>query len=115
VGSFGFLVIYLISGLGSMFLATLLSPLPFLVLLGASGCIMGLLGAMAYLLYRGYIKEKSKIARKSLNIIIFIFVFQVIFDLLTPNVSMTAHLSGFVFGIILTVLLLAFKKERSVA
>jgi membrane associated rhomboid family serine protease len=30
-------------------------------------------------------------------------------------VSMTAHLSGFVFGIILTVLLLAFKKERSVA
>jgi rhomboid protease GluP len=113
VGSFRFLVIYLLSGLGSMFLATLLSPMPFLVLLGASGCIMGLLGAMAYLLYRGYIKEKSKIARKSLNIIIFIFAFQVIFDILTPNVSMVAHLSGFAFGIILTVLLLAIKKEKS--
>lgn len=113
VGYFRFLVIYLLSGLGSMFLATLLSPMPFLILLGASGCIMGLLGAMAYLLYYGYIKEKSKIARKSLNIIIFIFAFQVIFDILTPNVSMMAHLSGFVFGVILTVLLLAFKKEGS--
>jgi rhomboid protease GluP len=113
VGSFRFLVIYLLSGLGSMFLATLLSPMPFLILLGASGCIMGLLGAMAYILFRGYIKDKSKIAGKSFNIIIFIFAFQVIFDMLTPNVSMVAHLSGFVFGIILTVLLLAFKKEKS--
>ena len=112
VGSFRFLVIYLLSGSGSMFFATLLSPMPFLVLLGASGCIMGLLGAMAYVLFQAHIKEKSKIARKSLNIIIFIFVFQVIFDILTPNVSMVAHLSGFAFGFILTFLLLAFKKVK---
>lgn len=110
MGAFRFLVIYFVSGLIAMFLATLLTPAPYLIILGASGCIMGLLGAMAYLLYRGYKKEKSKIAGKSLKQIILIFSSQVIFDILVPGVSMVAHLSGFVIGIILTALLLAFKK-----
>lgn len=110
MGAFRFLSIYFVSGLIAMFLATLLTPKPYLILLGASGCIMGLLGAMAYLLYQGYKKEKSKIAGESLKRIIFVFSSQVIFDILVPGVSMVAHMSGFVSGFIVTALLLAFKK-----
>lgn len=110
VGKFFFVTIYLLSGLGSMYLATLLTQKPVLILLGASGCIMGLLGAMSYLLYAGYKQDKSKIAGKSLFIVVLIFAFQVVFDIITPNISFTAHLSGFVFGVLLTGLLLSLKK-----
>lgn len=109
VGRLSYVTIYLLSGLGSMYLALLMTPKPILILLGASGCIMGLLGAMSYLLYLGYKKEKSKIAGKSFYMVVLIFAFQVIFDFVTPNISMIAHLSGFVFGLLITALLISMK------
>lgn len=111
-GRFFFVVIYLLSGLGSMYLAALLTPQPVLILMGASGCIMGLLGAMSYLLFLGYKQEKSKIAKKSFYLVVLIFAFQVIFDIITPNISFIAHLSGFVFGLVITGLVLSLKRAK---
>jgi rhomboid protease GluP len=111
-GRFSFLTIYLVSGFGSMYLAIMLAPQPVLILLGASGCIMGLLGAMSYLLYLGYKREKSKIAGKSLYSVVVIFAFQVIFDIVTPNISIIAHLSGFAFGLLITGILVSLKNSE---
>lgn len=112
VGRLSFAVIYLLSGLGSMYLALILTPKPIMILMGASGCIMGLLGAMSYLLYIGYKKEKSKIAGKSFYMVVLIFAFQVIFDFVTPNISMIAHLSGFGFGLLITALSVSIKNTK---
>ena len=95
----------------SMFLTTILSNRPFLVLIGASGCIMGLLGAMSLLLFLGYKKEKSRLALSSYKMVIFIFTIQFIIDIITPQISMTAHLTGFILGIMVTYLIIRKKAQ----
>ena len=111
LGRFRFLCVYLLSGIGSMFLTTILSNRPFLVLIGASGCIMGLLGAMSLLLFLGYKKEKSRLALSSYKMVIFIFTIQFIIDIITPQISMTAHLTGFFLGIMVTYLIIRKKAQ----
>jgi len=72
-------------------------------LVGASGCIMGIVGAWAGFLLR---HRHMPQAKQRLGNVVMIIVIQVVFDLSTPQVSMAAHvcglIAGFFLGLVLT-------------
>jgi rhomboid protease GluP len=65
---------------------------------GASGCIMGLVGATAALMARGWLREKARMARRRLLATLTIVALQSFLDAVIPQVSMVAHLSGVLIG-----------------
>lgn len=105
IGGFRFLVCYLISGLGSsagVVILTLLHVVRPSQLVGASGCVMGVVGALAgFLLRDRHVPE----TRARLQNVFMIIGIQVIFDIFTPQVSMPAHLCGLVTGFALGMVL----------
>jgi rhomboid protease GluP len=105
IGSFKFTISYLIAGLGSSAGVVLLSALKLTAadqLVGASGCVMGVIGVSAGLLLR---HRQSPLAGRRLRNIIVIVALQTAFDLSTPQVSLAAHLSGFLTGLLVGVIL----------
>jgi rhomboid protease GluP len=114
IGSFKFLISYLISGLGSSAGVVLLHTLKWTeadLLVGASGCVMGVIGVSAGLLLR---HRRSPFAGRRLRNIIVIVALQTAFDLTTPQVSLAAHLSGFLTGVLLGVILAGQRQSRTV-
>jgi membrane associated rhomboid family serine protease len=105
IGTLRFTVCYLISGLASSAGVVGLTVLGFVEvaqLVGASGCIMGIVGAWAgFLLRHRHLPQ----AKQRLGNVVMIIVIQVAFDLSTPQVSMAAHLCGLVAGFFLGLLL----------
>jgi len=67
-------------------------------LIGASGSIMGVVGAWAGFLLR---HQHAPFAKQRLANIGLIVVIQIAFDLSTPQVSMAAHMCGLVAGFFL--------------
>lgn len=105
IGTIRFVVCYLISGLASSAGVVGLAVLDFIQvgqLVGASGCIMGIVGAWAGFLVR---HRHVPQARQRLGNIGLIVVIQIAFDLSTPQVSMAAHLCGLVAGFFLGLML----------
>ena len=105
IGATKFVVSYLLSGLGSSAGVVLLWWLGLTksdLLVGASGCIMGIIGVSAGLLLR---HRQSPLAGRQLQNIIAIVAIQTAFDLWSPRVSLAAHLSGFVSGVAIGVVL----------
>jgi rhomboid protease GluP len=102
-----YLFVYLLAGIGSMgtVMALAAGPKGEELAVGASGCIMGLVGATGALMLRGWMREKAHAARRRLIAVILVICMQTVFDALIPQVSMTAHLSGAVLGFIGTLLL----------
>ena len=106
IGSLRFAICYLISGIGSCAEIIIMSRLQWLEieqLVGASAAVMGIVGAWAGSLIRDRHLPHN---RKTLRSIVLIVAIQTIFDILTPRVSMAAHLSGlatgFVVGLLIT-------------
>lgn len=100
-----FSLCYLLSGLGSsagVVLLTLLGATRTVQLVGASGCIMGIVGGMAAFLLRHRAAPNS---RQRLANIALIVGIQVVFDLTTPQVSMAAHVCGFITGFVVVLVL----------
>jgi rhomboid protease GluP len=101
LGVWRYLLSYLISGIGSMLVITLLAiavgPKEQIVV-GASGAIMGMIGVMAAILLRGWRKEKSRLAARRLRTVLFIIGLQIVFDWTTPQVSGLGHMSGLILG-----------------
>ena len=105
IGTLRFAVCYLISGLASSAGVVGLTILGFVQvsqLVGASGCIMGIVGTWAGFLVR---HRHVRQARQRLGNILMIIVIQVAFDLSTPQVSMAAHLCGLIAGFFLGLIL----------
>ena len=102
-----FLFVYLLAGIGSMavVMAFASGPTGEQMTVGASGSIMGLVGATGALMLRGWMREKALSARRRLAGVLIIVATQTIFDALVPQVSMTAHLSGAVIGFLATLIL----------
>jgi rhomboid protease GluP len=105
IGSIRFAICYLTSGLGSGIGVLLLHP--FVLkgveqLVGASGCVMGLVGVWAGLLLRH--RHTPNAGRRLKNILLIVAV-QTAFDLSTPQISMAAHMSGLLTGLVLGLLL----------
>ncbi|MBW4618702.1 MAG: rhomboid family intramembrane serine protease [Cyanosarcina radialis HA8281-LM2] len=115
LGIWRYLLAYLISGVGSMLVITLVAvvaaPQEPQIVVGASGAIMGMIGVMAAILLQGWRKEKSRLAAKRLRAVLFIIGLQVVFDATTPHVSGLGHMSGLILGFLTASLLpLNFKK-----
>jgi membrane associated rhomboid family serine protease len=101
IGMLRFALCYLISGFGSsagVVLLTLLGVIHTVQLVGASGCVMGIVGGLAGFLIRH--RHTPNAARRLTNIAIIIAI-QVAFDLSTPQVSMAAHLCGLITGLVI--------------
>jgi membrane associated rhomboid family serine protease len=101
IGAVRFAFCYMIAGVGStagVVLLTLLKIVRPAELVGASGCVMGIVGAWAGFLVR---HRHAWQARQRLLNILFIIVIQVLFDLSTPQVSTSAHLCGLVTGFVI--------------
>ena len=98
IGTIRFVACYLISGLASgagvvgLTLVALTQPAQ---LIGASGSIMGIVGAWAGFLMR---HRHAPYARQRLSDVAVIVAIQIAFDLSTPQVSMAAHLCGLIAG-----------------
>lgn len=113
IGSPFFAIYYILSGLGSSLTVVLLAKwrAGFAVqLVGASGCVMGIVGVWAGFLLRN---RHTFLAVQRLRSILMIVVLQVIFDLVTPRVSMSAHLGGLITGLLLGLASPLGKRERS--
>jgi rhomboid protease GluP len=105
IGSVRFGAYYLLAGLGSSLGALLWRFFDFNrpdQLVGASGCVMGIVGIWAGFLLRN---RHQPLAGQRLKNILLIIVIQCVFDLSTPQISMAAHLSGLLTGIVLGLLI----------
>ena len=101
IGSLRFAVAYLVSGIGStagVIALTLLRVVKDAELVGASGSVMGIVGAWAGFLVRNRHVWQAK--QRLLNILL-IIVIQIAFDISTPQVSTSAHLCGLVTGFLI--------------
>jgi rhomboid protease GluP len=105
IGAVRFTACYLISGLGSsagVVLLTVFGLVHVAQLVGASGCVMGIVGAWAGFLLR---HRHAPRAKQRLANITMIVVIQVVFDFSTPQVSMAAHLCGLITGFVVGLVL----------
>jgi membrane associated rhomboid family serine protease len=105
IGTLRFAMCYLISGLASsagVVALTVIGVVEVAQLVGASGSIMGIVGAWAGFLVR---HRHVPQARQRLGNVLLIVVIQIAFDLSTPQVSMAAHLCGLVAGFALGLIL----------
>ncbi len=103
IGGVRFLFCYLVSGLGStagVILLTVLHVIRPAQLVGASGCVMGVVGALAGFFLR---HRDGRNSRARLQNILAIIAIQVLFDISTPQVSMSAHLCGLATGFLIGV------------
>src|SRR5262249_10162834 len=112
-----YLVTYFIAGLGPGLVMVLVAKAGLMsmgaIAVGASGAIMGLLGAEAAIMLRAWRVNKSLIVRRQLLWILMITALQSVFDLAALSVgSLLAHLSGVLFGFI-TSSLLRHRASRS--
>ncbi len=104
IGSIRFGICYLLSGLGSgvgVLFLRLIGLNSAEQLVGASGCVMGLVGVWAGLLLR---HRDAPLAGRRLKSILMIVAIQTAFDLSTPRISMAAHMSGLLTGLTLGLL-----------
>jgi len=105
IGTTRFVLCYLISGLASgagVMGLTLMGVVQPAQLIGASGSIMGIVGAWAGFLMR---HRHMPYAKQRLGNVVMIVGIQIAFDLSTPQVSMAAHLCGLICGFFLGLIL----------
>jgi membrane associated rhomboid family serine protease len=102
-----FLLVYLLAGVGSMAVVMAFGSGPNgeQITVGASGSVMGLVGATAGLMLRGWLWQKALSAKRRLLAMFIIIATQTVFDALVPQVSMTAHLSGAAIGFLAAIIL----------
>jgi rhomboid protease GluP len=104
LGFWRYLLLYLLAGVGSMAVVMLLGsgPAGDGLTVGASGCIMGLIGATGSIMLRGWRRENAFTAKRRLGSVLLVVMMQTLFDSVVPQVSMTAHLSGALIGFVIT-------------
>lgn len=96
-----YLLTYFTSGVGSMLVTAILARVessPETLVVGASGAVMGLVGAIVAILLASWRQYKSRFDRERLNRILLILGVQTIFDWLNPQVCFVCHASGAILG-----------------
>ncbi len=100
-----YLAVYLGSGCGSMLIIVVVAKMGWMqeeMVVGASGAIMGIVGATGAILL---LARQSKVAARRLRSIVFIIALQVVFDQATPNISAMGHAGGVFVGFVIGLLL----------
>jgi rhomboid protease GluP len=117
LGSFKYLLAYLLAGFGSMAFITyfdtrwISQPQ---ITVGASGAIMGMLGTMGAIHLVGWRQARAISAARQFQAVILSVVFQLIFDLTNGHTSIVGHFSGLVIGFLVGLVLLKFgNRDRS--
>lgn len=103
-GSWRFLFIYILSGIGGGIASFAFS---INVSAGASGAIFGLFGAI---LFFGLIYRQIFLKTMGLNIVI-ILIINIIFGFSFPQIDMAAHLGGLISGFIVSAIVFVPKKK----
>ena len=104
LGTLRYALVYLASGVGSMGLVVMSvafgldDELRFVV--GASGAVMGIFGAIGAVLLRGYQRDRALTALQNLQTVALLFFLQSGFDILNPQICATCHLSGAAIGFV---------------
>jgi rhomboid protease GluP len=101
LGTRRFVLGYLLAGIGSMALVAVLTQRGLTneqFVVGASGAVMGVLGMMGAVFLQGWRDRREKLAAQRLRSVVMIALLQTVFDAITPQVSMTGHLSGLLLG-----------------
>ncbi|WP_310485639.1 rhomboid family intramembrane serine protease [Chamaesiphon sp. VAR_48_metabat_403] len=114
LGSFRYLLAYLIAGLGSMATITYIDTrwiAEHQITVGASGAIMGMLGAMGAIHLRGWRQAKVAAAGRQFQAVLFSVGFQLVFDLTNGHTSIVGHFSGLIIGFLVGLALLFLSKE----
>lgn len=108
-GHFRFLVLYLVSGLGGNILTVLLElhSGQYALSAGASGAIFGIMSA--FILFA--VKPETRRIFPLKNVIAGIF-FSIMPGFFTSGISISAHIGGFITGIILAFLLDPYKSKK---
>ncbi len=102
LGRVRWLLIYVVGGVGGFAVLAGLDALGWrepTAALGASGSVMALIGASIGIFLRG--SSRSVVAAKRLRDMLTFVGIQVVFDILAPRVSMTAHVAGLLIGFVL--------------
>ena len=113
LGSVKFAIAYFTAGFGSMFILAILARVAgsgTLSTIGASGAIMGMVGVMAAMYWRGW-QSGEQAAKQWLRSIVLIVGLQTVFDFMNPNVSMTGHMAGLMIGAIVGLVLVSPKAK----
>ncbi|MCA9074672.1 MAG: rhomboid family intramembrane serine protease [Planctomycetaceae bacterium] len=95
---------YAISTIGAMgfapYLVGLSDDQPVAILVGASGGVMGLIGALIGHSTVGWIRGRNRRISRQLGLLLLLVCLQTSFDLTTPNVSFACHLLGLLTGLL---------------
>jgi rhomboid protease GluP len=100
LGRLRFALVYLAGGIGGFAVLAGLDALGWrepTAALGASGAVMAMIGASIGIFLRG--SSRSPVAAKRLRDMLSFVALQVVFDILAPRVSMTAHVAGLAIGV----------------
>ncbi|MBP5973201.1 rhomboid family intramembrane serine protease [Brasilonema sp. CT11] len=111
LGTPQFFLLYFASAIGSMLAVTYMSVLGYSqsdFVVGASGCVMGLVGGFTAVLLHEWLRKKTRFAARNLRGILAVIVLQSIFDLTTPQISFVGHTSGLIVGFVMGMILKAF-------
>lgn len=112
IGVERYLIVYFLSGIGSMLTFALLADYTGqsqVVLMGASAAIMGTIGTLLATSLTDWLKYQNSLNAKRLRTVIFVIVLQFILDNIIPNVSFYSHLFGFIIGFVVSIILLRWK------
>jgi rhomboid protease GluP len=111
LGSWRYLLAYLLAGLGSMAFITyfdsrwISQPQ---ITVGASGAIMGMLGTMGAIHLNGWRQARAISAARQFQTVLFSVGFQLVFDLTNGHTSIVGHFSGLIIGFLVGLILLQF-------
>ena len=103
LGRVRYVIVYVVAGVGMMSIVVLLCWAGWMEdnpLVGASGAIMGMVGATGAVALRGFRVARSRVALRRLRSMALIVAWQAGFDYLTPQVSSVSHVGGAVLGFV---------------
>jgi rhomboid protease GluP len=116
LGSVRYFVAYLLAGLGSMAVITYVDThwvVRSQTTVGASGAIMGMLGAMGAIHLSGWRQGKTAAAGRQFQAVLFSVGFQLVFDITNGHTSIVGHFSGLAIGFVVGLILLRFGVRES--
>lgn len=116
LGAVRFAVLYVLTGLagsGTLLFFQCVLGEEYAPAVGASGCVMGVIGATIAILFRAWWKERAAIAGARLRLLLLMIGVQTVIDLTQKQISFKAHAAGLVSGVLFGAALMATRAAPS--